>query len=441
MPTQTQRSMAQPRSAQFRSACAVWLVVPLVVCCGSWLETRAAEPLRIPAFTAYTSPNAHAARVREPEGITRWSDPTQCVQWFGLLKKSGEIRACVVIEAKGDALPPLVLTVAGEEHIGSLKGTQEGLSTLDFGTFAISETGHTCFELRLSPNAAPTPFRVVELLLEGSATEEAHFNLKERRNAASVHLSYDFERQAEIEAFYTEVTAVDEPTGTFYMACGWHRGYFGMQINSPQERRIIFSVWDSGDEANDRGKVASENRVQLVDKGQNVFSGDFGNEGTGGHSHLKFLWKTGSKQRFLVVATPKDATHTVFAGYWFHPIDQRWMLISAWNAPKEGGRLRGLHSFSENFIGESGHLRRKALYGNGWYRTADGVWHEITTARFSHDPTGKSDRLDRFMGIETNEFFLSHGGFAPGFTTFGTPFTREPNGQPPSDLELPELPQ
>ena len=42
---------------------------------------------------------------------------------------------------------------------------------------------------------------------------------------------------------------------TYYMACGWHRGYFGMQVNSPTERRIIFSVWDSGGEAVDRSKV------------------------------------------------------------------------------------------------------------------------------------------------------------------------------------------
>lgn len=30
----------------------------------------------------------------------------------------------------------------------------------------------------------------------------------------------------------------------YYMACGWHRGYLGMQVNSPTERRIIFSVRD-----------------------------------------------------------------------------------------------------------------------------------------------------------------------------------------------------
>jgi hypothetical protein len=81
---------------------------------------------------------------------------------------------------------------------------------------------------------------------------------------------------------------------------------------------------------------------------------------------------------------------------------------------------------------------RKALYGNQWIRTADGQWTELTTASFSHDPTGKADRLDRFMGVENGRFFLSHGGFVPGFTQYGEKFTRPVVGQPPSDIKLPE---
>lgn len=212
-----------------------------------------------------------------------------------------------------------------------------------------------------------------------------------------------------------------------------------MQINSPTERRIIFSVWDSGDEGIDRNKVSDENRVRLLDKGDGVYAGDFGNEGTGGHSHLKYLWKTGEKQRFIVTAIPTDRTHTDYSGYWFHPEQMKWMLISSWHAPKEGGRLKGLHSFSENFGGNNGHLLRKALYANQWIRTPDGQWKELTTARFSHDPTGRKDRFDRFMGVENEGFFLSHGGFIEGYTDYGAQFERTATKQPPGDLELPAV--
>ncbi len=60
--------------------------------------------------------------------------------------------------------------------------------------------------------------------------------------------------------------------------------------------------------------MADENRVKLVGKGEGVFSGDFGNEGTGGHSHLKYAWKTGGRQRFVVTAEPAAETHTIFSG-------------------------------------------------------------------------------------------------------------------------------
>ena len=81
-------------------------------------------------------------------------------------------------------------------------------------------------------------------------------------------------------------------------------------------------------------------------------------------------------------------------------------------------------------------LNRKALYGNQWLRTADGAWHEVTTAGFTCDPTGKADRFDRFMGVENGQFFLSTGGFIPGSTKFGEKFTRPATGQPPVDVEL-----
>jgi len=101
--------------------------------------------------------------------------------------------------------------------------------------------------------------------------------------------------------------------------------------------------------------------------------------------------------------------------------------------------MHGLYSFSENFGGSNGELRRKALYGNQWICTAEGRWLELTTATFSHDATGRSDRLDRFMGVENGQFFLSHGGFGPGFTKYGEKFDRPATGQEPSNILLPEL--
>lgn len=412
--------------------------VPIVAILLVEAALTSADPLRVPAFTAYLDPDVDGARVSERSGITRWTDPNLKVLWFGRIATAGRLDCSVVLRLPEEASSKLRLTVAGQSREATVAGDGSNSVTADFGAFDIAQAGYQKFTLE-SLDPAGTSFGDLDaLVLDGPATQDAHFNLKPRRNAASVHLMYPVPKDVEVAAFYCEMTGLEDPVWTYYMACGWHRGYFGMQVNSPTERRIIFSVWDSGNEAVSRDKVADEDRVKLMAKGEGVYTGDFGNEGTGGHSHLKYMWKTGERQRFLVTAKPTDATHTIYSGYYFHPDKKQWFLISSWRAPKEGGYLRGLYSFSENFGGANGHLLRMALYGNQWIQTSDGRWIELTTASFSHDGTGKADRLDRFMGVEDGQFFLAHGGFGPGFTAYRETFTRPPTNKAPTDILLPE---
>jgi len=184
-------------------------------------------------------------------------------------------------------------------------------------------------------------------------------------------------------------------------------------------------VWDAGNgqKADDRSSVSADDQTQLIGKGEGVEVGVFDNEGTGGHSHLIYPWKTGEAQKFVVSVKP-DGDHTTYRRLWFHPEKQAWLLIASFRAPKDGKYLRGLHSFSENFADNNGHLLRKALYGPQWIANAEGKWTELTTATYSHDATGKANRRDRFMGEENGKFFLSHGGFIGGFSKFGDPFMR-----------------
>lgn len=398
-----------------------------------------AEALRVPAFTAYALPDHDGARINERGGVTRWTNPEITLNWYGRFKQGGPLTAKLVLRLPEGASSTLRLSVADQSRAVTVTGAGAAPVTADFSDFRLSGPGYHRFTLT-SLNEPGRPFGDLEaLLLDGPALADAHFNLKERRNAASVHLSFPVPEGEDIQWFYHEVTAVEDPVHTFYMACGFDRGYFGMQVNSPTERRIIFSVWDSGNEAVDRARVGAEDRVQLVAKGEDVYAGDFGNEGTGGHSHLKTMWKTGEPQRFLLGARPVDGTHTIYAGYWWDPERSDWRLISAMKAPKAGGWLRRLHGFSENFWGSTGHLVRKARFGNQWVRTADGRWLELTTASFSHDATGRADRLDRFMGVEEGRFFLQHGGYVEGFSEAREKFTRPPTGKAP-DLKLPEIP-
>lgn len=410
--------------------------IALVLFLFAW-ELAQAE-LRVPAFTAYLDPDPDGAEVSPGSGISGWTDPSLKVLWFGEIKTPGKLNCSLELQLPVGLETKLRLTLAGKSHEARVTGMGNHLVKADFGEFDIPTVGYQRFTLESLNAAGQAAGDLQTLVLDGPAAVGAHFNLDERRNAASVHLAYPTAGITNIDAFYCEVTGVETPVWTYLEACGWQRGYFGMQVNSPTERRIIFSVWDSGNEGVDRDKVGEADRVSLVAKGRDVFAGDFGNEGTGGHSHLVYRWKTGEPQRFVVTAKPTDANHTIYSGYWFQPEQKKWLLISSWRTPKDGEYLRGLYSFSENFGGGNGQLRRKALYGNQWFHTADGHWHEQTTATFSHDPTGKKDRLDRFMGVENGQFLLSNGGFIPGFTQYGTRFTRPSTGHPPTDF-IPSL--
>jgi heme-degrading monooxygenase HmoA len=391
--------------------------------------------LRVPASTAYLDPDPNGAKVSKT-GITDWKDPKISVSWFGEIKSPGKLKASLVLHLPKDARTRLRLTVEKQSRDASASGAS-GALTVDFGEFTVAQPCYVRFQLTsLNPSGRPAG-DLDALVLDGPAMQDAHFNLDPRRNAASVHLQYPIPADAEVALFYNEVTGVTDPVATYYMACGFARGYFGMQVNSEKERRIIFSVWDSGagQTAMKRSDVPDENRVKLLAKGDGVVASDFGNEGTGGHSHLVYAWKTGQPQKFVVTAKA-EGDLTIYTGYWFHPEQRQWKLIASFRAPNDGKWLRGLYSFSENFNGNNGHVPRKALFGPQWIQTKDGKWQEITEASFSHDGTGKENRLDRFMGVENGRFFLAHGGFVPGFTQSGEKFTRPATGRPP-ELQLP----
>jgi hypothetical protein len=388
------------------------------------------ETLRIPAFTAYSEPDHDdGARFSEQRGITGWK-PGQRLVWYGKLARGGPLELSVAARAGQTGRLRLTAGPVGRRGVSREAGVVEGVA--QFGVVKAAP-GYWQFALE-SVGVAPPELEA--LVLSGDGAAGAHFNRKERRNAASVHLGWPTEKGEQVALFYNEITARQEPLYTYYMACGFARGYFGIQVNSPTERRIIFSVWDSGNEAIDRNKVADDDRVRLLEKGSGVYAGDFGNEGTGGHSHLIYPWKKGQTYRLLVAVKP-DGTHTEYSGWFWFPERRAWGLIARFRAPKDGEWLRGLYSFSENFGGSNGHLLRRAEFGNGWLRLENSTWKPLLKARFTCDATGRArDRIDFAAGIGgKRRFYLQHGGFTDNGVAFGDTFGIDrAAGSPPKDL-------
>ena len=419
-------------------------------------ETK--ETANLPAHLAYTLPG----RDREPNenGAISLNDAKQSLVWYVKLTRGGELRPAVTVRLPKDQQSTLRLTIAqgGTERDGrpieSLSVTVVGAGidnpvSAAFPTVSLgaAQTGWMRFTLSglQKPKTGTTFGDVESLSVTGSALEGAFFNTTRYRSTASVHLGYPLPaRLGPVDAFYNEVTARRDPVVTYYCAIGWSRGYMGYQVNGPKERRIIFSVWDAGNEKNDQNAVAQKDRAQWLASGSGVVTDRFGNEGTGGHSHLVYPWKNNQTYRFLVTAQTDGPDHLIYAGYFFFPEKKAWGLIGKIRTPaKTPGQsaseaaLHGLYSFDEDFSGAAGDKLRRAEFGPQWAHTTNG-WQEITNARFTNTDRARKQR-DDYDARRTSDgraFTLSTGGYVSPFPpiVYGDPLTRKTTGTPPADL-------
>jgi hypothetical protein len=247
----------------------------------------------------------------------------------------------------------------------------------------------------------------------------------------SVHLGYP---APEGVAFYNEATVETSADGTYFMVCGWGKGYFGIQELANGKKLVLFSVWDpaAGD---DPKTVPEEKRVKLLHKGDGVRVGRFGNEGTGGQSFFDLDWKTGETYRFLVTAKPADAGRTAYAGYVYLPDKKEWKHLVTFSTQTKGELLRGCYSFVEDFRRNkvSTTKVRKALFGNGWVKPVKGDWLPLSKARFTADA---NPVLNIDAGAAGKRFFLATGGDTQNKTTKLREFmVREADpAKPPADL-------
>jgi hypothetical protein len=313
--------------------------------------------------------------------------------------------------------------------------------TLFIGSFEILKPGYYYLDLKgLNKNA--TEYANVEAItLGGNSTSSGTEFVKEDyfywgRRGPSVHLSYKAPLSAsDIVYFYSEVMVPqgNDIIGSFYMANGFNDGYFGMQVNSSSERRILFSVWSPYD-TQDPNQIPPEYKVVLLNKGSGVISNDFGNEGSGGQSYLVYDWKAGNSYQFLLKAEPTGNNNTIYSAYFYPPEQGSWKLIAQWQRPFTNSYLSGLYSFLENFDTRTGPVSRQAYYNNQWIYDTNNQWFEITGAIFTTDDTGRSKaRLDYAGGINNSGdgFYLKNCGFFSDYSTVDSYHERIQKGQKP----------
>ena len=89
----------------------------------------------------------------------------------------------------------------------------------------------------------------------------------------------------------------------------------------------MFSIWSPyiTDDPND---IPEDQRIQLIKSGENVYIGEFGNEGSGGQSYLIYPWKVGVNYSFLKSVEPDGNGNTIYTAYFKDPEEGEWKLIT-----------------------------------------------------------------------------------------------------------------
>lgn len=261
------------------------------------------------------------------------------------------------------------------------------------------------------------------------------------RRGPSVHLNYTLP-VGDVEWFYNEVTVPEgfDPLGSYFMACGFAEGYFGFQVNSERERRILFSVW-SPFQTDNPNEIPEDEKVLLNKKHENTRSQSFGGEGSGGQNYMIYNWIAGITYKFLLRCRPDPARkgYTEYTAF-FHSPEGGWMLIASNSRPKIVTYYKRPHSFLENFNPQTGHITRKVYFDNQWAYVVGKGWQEVTDCRFTYDNTAQQkQRLDYKGGIENEQFFLQNCGFFSDYVNYQTPFVRSKKNKMP-DIDFEKLP-
>jgi hypothetical protein len=232
----------------------------------------------------------------------------------------------------------------------------------------------------------------------------------------------------------------EDKVGSYFMANGFAEGYFGIQVNSDTERRVLFSVW-SPFSTDDPNAIPEEYKIQLLAKGADVYTGEFGNEGAGGQSYLVYPWNAGTTYVFLTHVMPDGDGNTVYTSYFKEKNATAWQLIASFLRPHTATWYTRPHAFLENFIDYNGYLGRRVYYETPWVYGTDNEWHPLTEVHFTTDDIGRREyRKDLSGGVEQGKFYLRNGGFFNGLVTPNSEFVLPVSNTMP-DIDFALLPR
>jgi len=389
--------------------------------------------------------NKNAVAKINNKGLTGWTNNKDTVSVYVRFESAGDLNIALKLVVPGGS-SKIGVKVGNSTLVKTVANTDTAV--VDFGHIAIKAPGYIQFKL-IGLNKTGTAYAAIsDLLLSGPALAKGPAYVKNNKGnyyywghrGPSVHLNYQLpdEIKNTTEWFYNEVTVPvgNDVLGSYFMADGFTGGYFGMQVNSPTERHVLFSIWSPFVTDNPKN-IPDSLKIKLLKKGDAVHTGEFGSEGSGGQSYLNYPWVAGKTYAFLIHAEADPANNiTTFTAYFKEKGKDTWQLIASFKRPKSGFYLKGLYSFLENFNPEMGTVTRKVLFGNQWAQDTTGKWFAVNNAIFTGDATANINyRKDYSGGVNGDLFYLRNCGFFNDFTPVKTNLTRTmPGTQPVVDL-------
>ena len=394
--------------------------------------------------------SAHATAEITNKGVARWSNSKDVISVYFRPAATGDVTVSLRLINYGKS-SKISLTMLDKTLVKT--SSSPNYTVLEFGKISIKTTDYIKVDISGLEKTGAVYADITDLVITGESVKSGATYVKDNhgnffhwgRRGPSVHLNYPLPNEAKntTEWFYNEVTvAVDQDIiGSYFMADGFSGGYFGMQVNSATERRVLFSVW-SPYATDDPKSIPETYKVKLLKKGKTVRGGEFGGEGAGGQSYLIYPWVAGKAYCFLMHAQGDIAAETTIFTAYFKPKDStEWQLVASFKRPQSGSYLKGLHSFLENFDPDNGDKSRKVSFGNQWIVDVEGKWYPLNTAIFSGDETAMINyRKDYAGGVQGDSFYLRNCGFFNDFVSLKSSFTKVTSIQKHPDINFGKLP-
>ncbi len=267
--------------------CALALLLCSCVCASASVQ---AEQIAIGlSGNGYVTNQQDGAQITE-EGLENWTDPGSVISVYFYLKEP--TKADLSLYAKGNS----EIKVSYGEQTFNVNLHSDEFTKVPVGKIDIKQPGYVRIDMQGVSKKGADFGEIKQIIAENVAVQSNYvkdFSDYWGRRGPSVHMGYKLP-EGDTEWFYNEVTVPEEgeTMHSYYMGAGFGEGYFGMQFNSPTERRVLFSVWSPFD-TQDPKDIPDDQKIRLLRRGKDVHIGEFGNEGSGGQSYLKYPWKAG----------------------------------------------------------------------------------------------------------------------------------------------------